>query len=251
MKLLEEGTIDFDIQIKGEKEVVYFSQTFNLLLVRIKNLMNQIVLEQEDKRKSELNALQSQINPHFLYNTLDSIVWMAENGKSEEVITMVTALAKLFRISISRGRNIISAKEELEHAKNYLIIQKTRYKNKFEFQLNYSEEVLGCKTVKLILQPIIENAIYHGIEYKVDKGIIKINAFKEDNNLIFEIIDNGLGMDIKTVKNLLTLNPSGHSGVGVRNVYQRITLHHGKKYGLKINSELEEGTTVTISQPFI
>jgi two-component system, sensor histidine kinase YesM len=164
---------------------------------------------------------------------------------------MVTSLAKLFRISISKGKNIISVREELEHAKNYLIIQKYRYKNKFDFEINYSDEILTCKTVKLILQPIIENSIYHGIEYKVDKGIIKINAYCEDKKLMFEISDNGLGMKKEIVENILHSKTSDQFGVGVKNIHQRIVLHYGKEYGLLIKSELEEGTTGKISQPFI
>lgn len=253
MKLVEEGNFDINIDVRGEDEVVELSRTFNIMVSRIRELMDQILVEQEAKRKSDLNALQAQINPHFLYNTLDSIVWMAENGKSQDVITMVTALARLFRISISKGKDIISVEQELEHARNYMIIQKIRYKNKFNFEINADKEALSHKTLKLILQPIIENSIYHGIEYMVDEGLIKINVRTTEDKLIYEISDNGLGMKLEVLENILSFKSknTGGSGVGVKNVHERIQLSYGKEYGLAIESELEEGTTVTITIPLI
>ncbi|GLC31109.1 cache domain-containing sensor histidine kinase [Clostridium omnivorum] len=253
MKLVEEGNFDINIDVRGEDEVVELSRTFNIMVSRIRELMDQILVEQEAKRKSDLNALQAQINPHFLYNTLDSIVWMAENGKSQDVITMVTALARLFRISISKGKDIISVEQELEHARNYMIIQKIRYKNKFSFEINADKEALTRKTLKLILQPIIENSIYHGIEYMVDEGLIKINVRTTEDKLIYEISDNGLGMKQEVLENILSFKSknTGGSGVGVKNVHERIQLSYGKEYGLAIESELEEGTTVTITIPLI
>ena len=253
MKLVEEGNFDINIDVQGEAEVVQLSKTFNMMVAKIRYLMNQILLEQEAKRKSELDALQSQINPHFLYNTLDSIVWMAENEKSEDVITMVTALARLFRISISKGKNIIGVQQEIEHARNYLIIQKTRYKNKFEFNINVDAKVAQYRTLKLILQPIIENAIYHGIEYMVDKGVINISVGVEEEKLLFKITDNGLGMPKAVVDSLLSkeLKSSKGSGVGVKNVHERIQLCFGKEYGIEIESEIEMGTTVKLWLPLI
>lgn len=253
MKRVEEGEFDINVEIKGEDEVVQLSRAFNLMVMRIKQLMAQVVSEQEAKRKSELDALQAQINPHFLYNTLDSIVWMAENGKTQDVITMVTALAKLFRISISKGRNVITVQEELEHARNYLIIQKRRYKNKFQFIMEAQEEALQCKTLKLILQPLIENSLYHGIEYMVDEGKIHISVAIVDGKLLYKVWDNGLGMKPEVLESILSRRPKGNkgSGVGVKNVHERIQLYYGKEYGLKIESELEEGTTVEIWQPVI
>lgn len=252
MRMVEKGNFNINIDIKGEAEVAQLSNTFNLMVLRIRQLMDQIVYEQEEKRKSEFNALQAQINPHFLYNTLDSIVWMAENGKREDVIVMVTALAKFFRISISRGKNIITVKQELEHARNYLIIQNIRYKNKFRYEIEADKEVLECETLKLILQPIIENAIYHGIEYMVDEGVIKVSVKKECNKLLFQVKDNGLGIAKDVLKNLLIQESKKQgSGVGVKNVHQRIQLCYGKEYGISIESEIEEGTTVSIYLPIV
>lgn len=253
MKRLEEGDFNATVDIKGDKEVVHLAKTFNIMVSKIRQLMDQIVVEQEAKRRSELNALQAQINPHFLYNTLDSIVWMAENGKIEDVITMVTSLARLFRISISRGKNIITVKEEIEHAKNYLIIQKIRFKNKFRFNIEVEEEVLQYKTLKLILQPIIENALYHGIQYMVEEGVITVSAKAVDDKLLYEVTDNGLGIKPEILENILLYNSKekGGAGVGVRNVHERIQLCYGKEYGIEIQSELEEGTRVKLWLPIV
>lgn len=225
------------------------------MVIRIRDLIEENKREHEAKRQSDLNALQAQINPHFLYNTLDSIMWMAECGKNEDVVEMVTALARLFRISISKGRRVIRVAEELEHARNYLFIQKIRYKEKFTFNIDADEDTLNLKSVKLILQPIIENALYHGIEYMVDEGHIEIKAKKRDGYLYFTVEDNGLGMDEKTRYKLLhtddeIISDQG-SGVGVRNVDERIKLRYGTEYGLSIESEIEQGTKVTIKLPIM
>lgn len=252
MKQVEDGNFDIIVDEKGEYEVVQLSKAFNMMITKIRHLMQQIVYEQEAKRKSELNALQAQINPHFLYNTLDSIVWMAENEKSNDVITMVSALAKLFRISISKGRNIITVREELEHAKNYLTIQKMRYKGKFGFKIEAEPEILQYKTMKLILQPIIENSIYHGIEYLMHQGMILITVKVVDHKLLYQVTDNGIGMSEQKLNNILASYPTkteGLSGVGVKNVHERIKLYYGKEYGLEIESELDIGTTVRIWLP--
>ena len=248
MKKVEKGQFDIYAEVKGEDEVKQLSRTFNLMILRIRELMDQIVKEQELKRKSELKALQAQINPHFLYNTLDSIVWMAENDKNQGVITMVTSLAKLFRISISKGEETASIKDELEHARNYLIIQQIRFKDKFDFVFEIQPEVYKYRTVKLVLQPIIENAIYHGIGHIVDKGMIQIKASIIQDKILFEIIDNGAGMTSRVLERVLRAEAKSEtgSGVGVKNVNERIQIYFGKEYGLEIQSELDAGTCVKI-----
>jgi two-component system sensor histidine kinase YesM len=251
MKMVEDCQLDINVDIKGEEEVVKLAQTFNMMLMRIRKLLAQVLQEQEEKRKSELDALQAQINPHFLYNTLDSIVWMAENEKNEDVITMVTSLARFFRISISRGKNVITIEEELEHARNYMIIQKMRYKNKFRFEIEAEKDTLHCKTLKLILQPLIENALYHGIEYMVDEGYINISVRKLDGKILFQVKDNGLGMPPEKLETLLLAKSKEYSGVGVKNVHERIKLFYGNEYGLEIESQLEVGTNVKIWIPII
>lgn len=250
MKMVEEGMLDISVNIEGEAEVVKLAGTFKMMLTRIRYLMGQIVQEQESKRQAEFEVLQAQINPHFLYNTLNSVIRMVESGKKEDAITMITALSKLFRISISKGRNIITIKEELEHASNYLIIQTTRYKNKFRFEIDAQEDILQCKTVKLILQPLIENAIYHGIEYMVDEGFIRVSAEKAGGKVLLQVSDNGSGIRPEVLENILAVKSEG-SGVGVKNVHERIQLWYGKEYGLEIVSEVDRGTTVRIWLPFV
>ena len=256
MKRVQKGDFDALINLThGEKEVVELANSYNVMVSKIKDLIEEKRLEHEAKRQSELNALQAQINPHFLYNTLDSIMWMAESGQNEEVVEMVTALARLFRISISKGHRTIQVYQELEHARNYMLIQKRRYKEKFVFNIEVEEEVKEFMTLKLILQPIIENAIYHGIEYMVDDGEINIKVYSEDDKLIYLVEDNGLGMDEETRLALLhheeLESTRGGSGVGVSNVDERIKLSYGDEYGLEIESELEVGTTIRIILPKI
>lgn len=245
-----QGDFSTPIHVSGAHEVVQLSKRFNFMLHRIRQLMDQIIYEQEAKRKSELDVLQSQINPHFLYNTLNSVIRLAERGKKEEIIATITSLSKFFRISLSRGKNIITVEEELEHVRHYLIIQKIRFKNKFDFSIECDEKAASCKTLKLILQPIAENAIVHGIEKMQDAGFIRITAAAADDRLTMKVSDNGLGMTKQVMEQLLSGGVrSGGSGVGVKNVNERIRLYYGKTYGLSFESELEEGTTVTITLP--
>lgn len=254
MRRVEKGELNIYADVEGEREVKQLSKTFNLMIFRIRDLMEQIIDEQEEKRKSEIKALQAQINPHFLYNTLDSIVWMAENNEKEGVVKMVTALANLFRISISRDGDIIDIKGELQHARSYLIIQQIRYGDKFDFIIEeMPPSVLQNKTLKIILQPIIENAINHGIKRMVDKGNIKISGQVVKNKICLSVIDNGIGMSLEKVSKLLLKeqNAEGHAGIGVKNVHERIQLYFGLDYGLEISSEIDEGTTVKIWLPYI
>ncbi|UQZ85754.1 Sensor histidine kinase YpdA [Paenibacillus konkukensis] len=251
MRKVEQGDFHIHIPVTGNDEVGRLSRRFNYMVSQIRQLMDQSIREQEAKRKTELDVLQSQINPHFLYNTLNSVVRMAGSGKSEDVITMITSLSKFFRISLSRGKRIITVREELEHVRNYLIIQKIRYKNKFEYVIEAEEEALDCRTLKLLLQPLVENAIYHGIEYMVDEGLIRITASLEGGKLLFTVQDDGLGIPPDKLERLLHGSAASEegSGVGVRNVHQRIRLAFGEEYGLHIDSKQEEGTVVRVWLP--
>lgn len=254
VKEFEEGVSGLSISEKGSLEVQHLTKAINSMIKDMNRLMENVRSEQEEKRKSELNALQAQINPHFLYNTLDSIVWMIENENYDGSITMVTALARFFRISLSKGENIITIKDELEHAKNYLTIQNIRYKNKFEYKIEVDEEILNLSCIKLIVQPIIENAIYHGMEYMYGDGSILVKAHTLNQDLYIDIIDNGLGMEEEVAKSLLTENiisSKNGSGTGVRNVHERIKLYFGEEYGLEILSEPDEGTRVRIHMPIM
>lgn len=253
MERVEQGDFSINLDIKGSQEVEQLSRRFNVMVVKVRQLMDQIIREQEAKRKGELEVLQAQINPHFLYNTLNSVIRMVGIGKNEDVITTISSLSKLFRISLSRGKAVITVQEELEHIRHYLIIQKMRYKNKFEYEIEASDEVLTCKTLKLILQPIVENSIYHGIEMMADEGLITISASVVDGKILFQVSDNGLGMSQDRIAAILSgqVKSDKGSGVGVKNVHERIRLYYGEEYGVHIKSQLEVGTTVKIWVPFI
>ena len=253
MLAVERGDFSEPPTVKGNQEVQALSQSFALMILRIRELMDDIVKSQELKRKFELDALQAKINPHFLYNTLDSVVWMAEQNDTEGVIRMISALAKLFRVSISKGHDIITISEELEHVRNYLIIQQIRYKGKFEFSILVDEGIEDAPTIKLIVQPIVENAIYHGIKYLQEMGHIDIKVYRrKPGAIVLEIRDNGVGMDEEKLTKILsfsgTHSPKGN-GIGVRNVHQRVQLYYGSDFGLEISSELDVGTLVRIVIP--
>lgn len=251
VKKVERGDFSSPVEVHGYVEVERVSHRFNLMVQRVRELMEQIIREQEAKRKSELDVLQAQINPHFLYNTLNSVIRLAESGRSEEVVRTITSLSKLFRISLSKGSHIITVREELEHVRNYLIIQNIRYKNKFQYVIEAEDEVLECRTLKLILQPLVENAIVHGLEEMYDPGMILIQARRLGANVQITIKDNGLGMSPETLASILDGNAEsqGGSGVGIRNVNERIQLACGSAFGLAFESEREEGTTVTVTFP--
>lgn len=253
---LEAGRLDTEIYIGGSYEIRHLGRSIRDMAGQIKVLMDDIVAEHESKRKSEFDTLQSQINPHFLYNTLDIIVWMIENEQKAEAVKVVTALARFFRISLSKGRSIIPVKDELEHVRNYLMIQQMRFKNKFTYRIESEPETMELASLKLMLQPLVENAIYHGMEFMDGDGEILVRTFLEGGELIFTISDNGLGMTREQVEGLLKeqtahVSSKRGSGIGVKNVNERIRLYFGEQYGLSIESEPDEGTTIRIHLPAI
>lgn len=250
----ESGNMNPDIYVGGSLEVEHLGMTLRSTVEQLRQLMDDIVKEQEKKRKSELDALQSQINPHFLYNTLDSIVWMIEGERYQDAVFMITQLASLFRISLSRGKTIISIADEIKHAKNYMNIQKVRYKNSFSVEFDIDEEIMECCTVKLVIQPLLENAIYYGVEGMDGDGEIKVKGYRKDQDIYIEVSDNGFGMPQDVVGALLTENervPKKGSGVGLINVYNRIRLRFGNAYRLEIESIPDEGTIVRIHLPYV
>jgi two-component system sensor histidine kinase YesM len=251
MKEVEKGNFDIHVRVPKTIEIGRLARAFNIMVGKIKELMSQVVQDQQQKRRSEINALQAQINPHFLYNTLDSIVWMAESNKSKEVVLMTSALAKLFRASISKGDEVVAIRTEMEHITNYLMIQKMRYKNKLDYEIEISDSVMDYKTIKVILQPIVENAIYHGIKMKHGPGLIRITSKETEADIYLIIEDNGNGMDAEKLRTLLlfTSKPGEGRGVGVRNVHERLMLYFGIQYGLTYKSTLGQGTTVHIRIP--
>ncbi len=253
--ILEEGNLDVPVYTGGSYEIQHLGKSIGDMAAQIRLLMKDIVTEHEAKRKQEFDTLQSQINPHFLYNTLDIIVWMIENEQKAEAVKAVTALARFFRISLSKGKSIITVRDELEHVRNYLMIQHMRFKNKFTYEIEASGDVLELASLKLMLQPLVENAIYHGMEFMDGDGEILLKVWKEDADLYFCVSDNGLGMTGEQVENLFTgashVESRRGSGIGVKNVNERIKLYFGEEYGLSIESEPDEGTTVRIHLPVV
>ena len=241
-----------DIYIGGSSEIRHLGYSVQRSYERIETLMEEIIRQQNERRKSELDALQSQINPHFLYNTLDSIIWMIRSEEYEGAGKMVSLLAKFFRISLSQGKDMIPLEKELEHASSYLAIQNIRFKDKFEFQIEADPALLKYLCPKLSIQPLLENAIYHGMEGMYEDGEITIRIYDRDGDIGIDVADNGPGMTQETIDHIMhnkVISSKRGSGIGVRNVNERIQLIYGEDYGVTITSELDEGTTATITIP--
>lgn len=252
MKKVQEG--DFkaaDVVIPSQNEIGSLTTSFNAMTHRIEELMEENVKEQEQKRKIELKALQSQITPHFLYNTLDSIIWMAEGKKYEDVVLMTASLARLLRQSISNEDETVLIGQEIQYVKSYLTIQKMRYKDKLEFEINVDPFINSVHIVKLVLQPIVENAIYHGLKYKESKGLLTVTGYQKNQNAVIEITDDGVGMDEETLNHIFEKHKVNYrsNGVGVYIVQKRLCMYYGKEYGLHYESEPGHGTTVTVTIP--
>ena len=240
------------IQIHTDTELDKIGHAYNEMLKNIEEFQNEVKNQQKELRISEMNTLISQINPHFLYNTLDSIIWMIQSGEYKGAEQMVSSLAKFFRISLSQGKDIIPLEKELEHATSYLAIQNIRFKDKFEFSVQADKKLLHYLCPKLSIQPLLENAIYHGMEGVYDDGEITISVYEKDNLIHIDVSDNGLGMPEKVVEYIMhnrVVSSKRGSGIGVRNVDERIKLIYGEQYGVTIESELDEGTTATIIIP--
>ncbi len=256
VRQLEAGDDNVEFPDDGCLEIKRLSSSVKSMVKNMRSLFSVILQQESDKNRTELEVLNSQINPHFLYNSLDSVVWMNESGRYEEAKQMVLSLARLFRIALSKGSNIISIDNELEHATNYMIIQKIRYKDKFEFNVNLQESAKNTYILKLSLQPLLENAIYHGMAAALDDGLISVNVYLQDNFLIADVVDNGIGIAPQKAEKLLDEKHAGKgfthgSGIGLYNVDKRIRLTFGKQYGLQIISKPDEGTTIRTKMPII
>lgn len=242
----------------SSKEVSELGDSLHAYINQISRLMKEIRQEENEKRKNELDALQAQINPHFLYNTLYSIVWMIEGGKYQDAIYMITQLAAFFRKSLNKGKSIITIENEIQQAEAYLNIQKIRYKQSFNYRFDFQDGVEKYLIVKLVIQPILENAIYHGIKEAEQDGEILVQGYMRNDDIYIIISDNGYGMNEEELSNLLNekkkpaseKHASG-SGVGLVNVDKRLRLRFGDEYGLKAQSELDVGTSITIHIPAI
>lgn len=254
MKEFEKNADGFTYRGGGETvaELASLSSSFEHMSVKIRELMEHMRKEEKALRKTELKALQAQINPHFLYNTLDSILWMCEQDKTKEAAEMISSLAKLFRISISRGHELIPIRDELVHAESYLVIQSYRYRNQFSYSFDTDPSLTGYLCNKITIQPLIENAIYHGIDRMVDEGRIDISVHEapdDKNDIIITVADNGVGMTPEQCRRILLKERSDSSGIGVKNVNDRLKIYFGEKYGIHIESELDVGTTVSVRIP--
>ncbi|MEG2017255.1 MAG: sensor histidine kinase [Clostridium sp.] len=250
---VENGNLDVfcDVNPKEKDEIAVLAHSFNSMIEEIKFLMNRIYEEENEKRSAELKVLQSQINPHFLYNTLDNLQWKAYDYDAVEIANMIEALSNFFRISLSNGQEFIPLTQEVKHIENYLFIQQKRYEDILKFNINFDESLGDITVLKLIIQPLVENAIYHGIKAKLSPGTVNISISTKNEFIYITVCDDGVGMDNKT---LLELNKSlniknENFGYGLYNVNQRIKLVYGENSGVKIDSIVNKGTTVTIKIP--
>lgn len=253
----ENGHLDvsFDTQ-RYSGEIRQLGSSFNSMMDKIRGLLDLVYKEQKDKREAEIRTLQAQIKPHFLYNTLDTIRWMAEEHQAADIVKLVSALTRLFRVSLSRGREVISLADEMDHVCSYLYIQKVRYENKLNYEIDVPEELLTLRVNKLILQPLVENAIYHGIKQKRGDGHIRLSGMREGTQLIMQVEDDGAGM---TMEKCAELNAALHApagteydhGYGIFNVNDRIRLSYGREYGLHYQINEQGGVTVQLRCPAI
>jgi two-component system, sensor histidine kinase YesM len=237
-------------------EITELGLSFNIMIGRIRELLEAEKKEQENLKRAELRALQAQINPHFLYNTLDTIIWMAESNRTDQVVEIVSALSSFFRISLSKGRDWITIGEEIERTKSYLTIQRMRYRDILDFKIEADPYVLNNTVLKLILQPLVENALYHGIKNKRGGGTIIVRARQRNKDeVVLEVEDNGIGFTLEKLNQLQAelSDDSGEinmeSGFGIGNVNKRIRLYYGRQYGLTLNSEYTVGTRATLIIP--
>ena len=253
MQAVESGNFDIDITVHTSNEVYQLACDCDIAIKKVRDLIEQNRREQELKRSLELRALQAQINPHLLYNTLDSIIWMIELGENQNAIDMTSSLAKLFRLSISKENEMVSIRTEIEYVEAYLAIQKQRYKEKLSYEIAFSPELYGFKIMKLLIQPLVENAIYHGIKGMDGPGHIKIIGEREDSVVVIRVGDNGVGMPPEQLRALNQghVEPSTRGGVGVKNVQERIRLSFGAGYGVRLESVPGTGTTAVVRIPVI
>lgn len=233
-----------------EYEIQMLSDGFERMVEQLNGLIEQNRQEQISLRSAELALLQAQINPHFLYNTLDTIIWLVETEKNEQAVEMVTSLSGYFRSSLSKGRNIITLREEEQHVRSYLQIQQVRYKDILEYRIDIDRELADCEIPKLTLQPLVENALYHGIKLKRGLGTISVRGFSEEDTIFLVVSDSGAGMDASRLSEVQHAIQKGQRvGFGLSTVHERLQLFFGNDYGLSIDSVKGEGTTVCVKIP--
>lgn len=248
---LETGDFEARAEVSGQKEVVHLAEAFNIMSNKIHELMLEVIDEQNEKRKTHFIALQNQINPHFLYNTLDSIVSLSEKGNSKDVEKAIGALSRFFRMSVSSDMSLITLEEEIEHVLHYLTIQQLRYRKDFEFEFDIPEHLKKHKVIKLSLQPLVENAILYGLNPEQDFKSIRISAYEQESYLVLEVYNQGFGISIDKIHELYKMIKSieTSSSLGLKNVYQRLKLYFGDSADLFIESELDVYTKVRLMIP--
>ncbi len=247
---------DFTVRVEGRSgdEMDTLADSFNSMVSEIHKLVEDIRIEQRSARKLEFKLLQAQINPHFLYNTLDAIMWLVESGQNDKAVRMVSSLSSFFRTTLSKGRDWITTQEEERHIRSYLEIQQFRYADILDYEIEIDPQIHGFYLTKLMLQPIVENALYHGIKNKRGMGLIRVRGFQQDGCLIFTVEDNGIGMTRESLAHMRKLisgeeADTSQNGFGIANVQQRIELVYGSDYGITVESEYEVGTKVTVKIP--
>lgn len=215
----------------------------------IENLIERVYKAQLSKKDAELKYLQAQINPHFLYNTLESIRWMAVENDQPEIARQVNALARLFKHALNSGRELTTVGEEIMYLKDYITIQKNRFGDRINFHFNVDESLSQCQVVNLILQPLVENAIVHGLEEKLSGGIVNVRVLAEGDDLLYMVEDNGLGTDPRSIQQALQKNETSENAYALTNIHQRLTIRYGEGYGLQFESAHGIGTCVTVRMP--
>ena len=254
-KQVAEGDLSVRAEVEDGVEVRALSESLNMMIDKINDLLEQVTTEQIRLRKAEFELLQAQINPHFLYNTLDTIIWLAESGEQKRVVAMVGSLSDFFRSTLSRGKDIVTLKEELQHVRSYLEIQQVRYQDILEYEIEVPEEMYACRLPKITIQPLVENALYHGIKNKRGVGRIRITCCREGNGCKLRVVDNGIGITgerLAQVRDgILNKVLTGKDIYGLYNVNERIRLNFGEDYGITIKSEYGEGTVVSVLVPYV
>ena len=247
MQEVQEGSMDMQVGNDDRDEIGMLYRGFGSMMKRIRTLINEVYLSKITQKEAELKALQAQINPHFLYNTLSLINWKALAAGEEDISRMTLAMSTFYRTALNRGRNVLQVEAELSNTRAYLEIQSMLHDGDFDYEIEVQPEILQCESLNLILQPLVENAIHHGIEEKTDgRGKISVRGWKEDNCVWFMVEDNGVGMEQKVADKILTMESKGY---GVRNVDERIRLCYGEKYAMKVESVVGKGTKMTIHFP--
>ena len=250
-KQVASGNLSVRSEVEDGAEVRALSESLNTMIDKINELLEQVTTEQIRLRKAEFELLQAQINPHFLYNTLDTIIWLAETGEQKKVVSMVGSLSDFFRSTLSRGKDIVTLKEELQHVRSYLEIQQVRYQDILQYEIEAPEELYLCQIPKMTIQPLVENALYHGIKNKRGAGRIR----KENHGCRIRIEDNGIGITKERLAQvqdgILHKVLTGKDIYGLYNVHERIRLNFGERYGISIESEYGEGTVVSIFVPYV